>query len=683
MKFCLFTLSLVAAVLTSQATDAWWEDEASTPLKQTVSGADFTATVNWEDGYLEVTGEATCDPSLSVNQSHCYTMALKAARALAYEKLAETVHGVHVSSSNTFQDEVIKDTSLRTTVQGLIKNARIISEETTTMSDGSPLIRVRLGLLINGPKGLSYAIARHLHQEEVTPDLARLRADFERAQEKLRQTEARADRLETLVQQAMEAAEESKRAVQKPTDSGTAREALQRAEAAVRLAEEAKSLAVDVAEAAEEAQNTGNQAKDAVSREEIDEALQAAREAQATADRLARAALVAEQAAEGAREAGAAAGERTQELVQFLGQTKSLTAQVEQARLEADNARQRSEDALARLSQLEPIIQDESTQESVGEALAEARNASREAKRARQEVVELETKMRRLRVFSDSLVTAGLRHNEEGLTQLRRETTALAESLALTKGRQHELEQQASACLAQATEAVEQATAQEQSPESAVLFEEIMTGIGEARELQATVASLEQRALRAEAEAARTTEAILTADSERAAIAKAAQQATQAANAVSALLDSLRTASRRADVVEKTAQATSARIIEMGSDTYTGLIVDASYLGARPAMKPRIYSPDNEEVYGDSKASREIALGNGYVGWADTPETARTKHVKRVGRNPLVVRAVEATGKHKSDLVVSREDALVIERADRAGGFLKECKVAIAIVPTA
>jgi hypothetical protein len=181
----------------------------------------------------------------------------------------------------------------------------------------------------------------------------------------------------------------------------------------------------------------------------------------------------------------------------------------------------------------------------------------------------------------------------------------------------------------------------------------------------------------------RTADAIATSDAERDAIAQAAQEATQATHAVKALLDSLRTASKRAVAVEQAAHAASASVVEMAPEAYTGLIVDASYLGARPAMKPRIYSPDSEEVYGDSKASREVALKNGYVGWADTPETARTKHVKRVGTNPLVIRAVEATGKHNSDLVVSREDALIIERADRAGGFLQECKVAIAIIPTA
>jgi hypothetical protein len=674
---------LVASVLAANATDAWWEDEIATPLKQTAGGADFTATVNWEDGYLEVTGEATCDPSLSVNQSHCYTMALKAARALAYEKLAETVHGVHVSSSNTFQDEVIKNTSLRTTVEGLIKNARIISEEITTMSDGSPLAQVRLGLLINGPKGLCYAIARHLHQEDASPDLAKLRADFERTEDALRKTEARADRLETLVEQAMKAAEESRQVVLKTTDSGTAQEALQRAEAAVRLAEEARSLAVDVAEAAEKTQIAGTHAEDAVSREEIQEAIQAAREAKATADRLARSAEAAEKAAEGAREAGATAGERTQELVQFLEQSKALAAQVEETRTEADAARQRTEDALSRLSQLEPIIHGEPEHESVGDALAAARDAAHEAKTAREQIVALETKMRELSVSRDSLFTVGLQHNEEQLIQLRAETAALAENLASTKERQNQLEQQAATSLEQAARAVEQITTQKQSPELAAVVEEMKAGIAEARELQTTVASLEQRALRAEAEAARTAEAILTADTERATIASAAREATQAAEAVKALLDSLRTASRHAAAVQNAAQATSASIIEIGSESYTGLIVDASYLGARPAMKPRIYSPDSDEVYGDSKASREVALRSGYVGWADTPETARTKHVKRVGSNPLVVRALEATGKHRSDLVVSREDAIVIERADRSAGFLKECKVAIAIVPTA
>ncbi len=675
-------MALAIVLIPVSASGETWEQTSSSPLRQIVKGQDFQTEVNWEDGYLEVTGEATCDPSLSVNQSHCYTMALKAARALAYEKLTETVHGLNVSSSNTFQDEVIANTLLKTSVQGLIRDARIISEETTTMPDGSPLVKVRLGLLIKGPRGLNSAIVQHAHQTDYTPEIAKLRADFERANAQLRESRARADRLETLVQQVTEKLSEQPSTSVRSTEYISDPKALERAEAALRVAEEARKIAAEVARAAEEAQARSDEISEgAASREEIEEALAAANEAKQIAERLAGAAESAERAAAGAREAGVAAGERAQELASFLEQSRSLTAQLKEAREEAQAARQKTEDALSRLSATEAIIV-AGDDGSAAQALELARNASSEARSARQQVVVLEAKVREMRFSADSLAALGLDRNEEALQLIRSETTRLAEDLAETKEHQYELEQQASASLAQATMAVEQVPTVQQSPEFEAMVEQMKQSVQQAQELQAAVAGIEQRAAAAEIEAAKMRETVLAVGVERAEIAQSARQTAEAVSMVRGLLDSIRTVSRTAVVLDQQTRTTSTEVIEVGTAAFTGLIVDASCLQVRPAFKPRVFSPDGQEVYGESKASRKVALDKMYADWCNTPESARAKYKNRVGENPLVVRALDATGKHRSDLIVSREDALLVERADRKSGFLKDCKVAIAILPS-
>ncbi|MCU0611713.1 MAG: hypothetical protein MUE60_08000, partial [Candidatus Eisenbacteria bacterium] len=74
-----FVTGLILVVLAASAA----AQETASPLMDVQQGADYTAKVDWVNGYVEVVGEATCDPTMAVNQGHCYTMALKAARALA------------------------------------------------------------------------------------------------------------------------------------------------------------------------------------------------------------------------------------------------------------------------------------------------------------------------------------------------------------------------------------------------------------------------------------------------------------------------------------------------------------------------------------------------------------------------------------------------------------------------
>jgi hypothetical protein len=68
-------------------------------------------------------------------------------------------------------------------------------------------------------------------------------------------------------------------------------------------------------------------------------------------------------------------------------------------------------------------------------------------------------------------------------------------------------------------------------------------------------------------------------------------------------------------------------------------------------------------------------MEDGVVGYLNDIETA-TEHV-RVAGNPLVVRALEATGPNNCDVVIATADADRIRELARNQVFLAECRVMI------
>lgn len=116
---------------------------------------------------------------------------------------------------------------------------------------------------------------------------------------------------------------------------------------------------------------------------------------------------------------------------------------------------------------------------------------------------------------------------------------------------------------------------------------------------------------------------------------------------------------------------------DTGGGAYTGLLVDASGLGARPAMSPKVLDETGQEVYGSSFVSREYAIQQGMAGYAKSVDQARNN--PRVANNPMVVQAVSATGKAKTNLVVSNEDANRIRQMADTQNFLEKCRVMIVL----
>ena len=113
--------------------------------------------------------------------------------------------------------------------------------------------------------------------------------------------------------------------------------------------------------------------------------------------------------------------------------------------------------------------------------------------------------------------------------------------------------------------------------------------------------------------------------------------------------------------------------VNAGAGGYTGLVILAKGLNVMPAMAPKVLDEDGREVYGSSLVSREWALKHGMVGYAKSVAQARKN--ERVKANPLVVRALRASGDARADLVISNEDAQKIRDIAEYQSFLSNCRV--------
>ena len=169
-------LALVSALtprLAAAAAPDWWTQsgpatassslEIVTPCAPAAAAAAdscVAARTNWIDGWLEVRAEATANRRRCLDQAHCFSVAVKTARHLAYEKLAEVIDGLSLEGSSTYGRELMASSELRTVVKALIRGARELRVDQGTYSDGSFFVGVNLGLPLRGPGSLQETTLR-------------------------------------------------------------------------------------------------------------------------------------------------------------------------------------------------------------------------------------------------------------------------------------------------------------------------------------------------------------------------------------------------------------------------------------------------------------------------------------------------------------------------------------------
>ncbi len=112
---------------------------------------------------------------------------------------------------------------------------------------------------------------------------------------------------------------------------------------------------------------------------------------------------------------------------------------------------------------------------------------------------------------------------------------------------------------------------------------------------------------------------------------------------------------------------------------WTGLIIDATGVtDAQPAMVPNILTESGDGIYGEEFVPRESAVKYGVAIYTASVAEARSR-VDRVGTNPLVVRAIRASGLNKADLVISDNDVETLATIADNTDVYENCKVIIAI----
>jgi len=106
---------------------------------------------------------------------------------------------------------------------------------------------------------------------------------------------------------------------------------------------------------------------------------------------------------------------------------------------------------------------------------------------------------------------------------------------------------------------------------------------------------------------------------------------------------------------------------------YTGILVDATGLGSRPALFPQVVTESGDDVFSTDFAEPEQVTQHGLVGYFY--DRTQALIADRIAPNPLIVRALAVTGTNSCDLVISQADAARIHGSRSNLELLSRCRV--------
>ncbi len=119
----------------------------------------------------------------------------------------------------------------------------------------------------------------------------------------------------------------------------------------------------------------------------------------------------------------------------------------------------------------------------------------------------------------------------------------------------------------------------------------------------------------------------------------------------------------------------SALPVPPAADGFSGLIVDARGIGAKPALVPLLLDENGKVVYGPAFISREFAVQHGVCEYERSLEVAARR--ERVASHPLTIKGLRTLQGRECDIVISNVDADRLRDASANLGFLKQCRVII------
>lgn len=89
------------------------------------------------NGQVEITAWGAASMEDSKSRSHAVALALRTARHLAYEQLAEYLRGARTRSQSQYDGDVLQRAALTTQASAVIRGAKILKEEVKELRDGS------------------------------------------------------------------------------------------------------------------------------------------------------------------------------------------------------------------------------------------------------------------------------------------------------------------------------------------------------------------------------------------------------------------------------------------------------------------------------------------------------------------------------------------------------------------
>jgi len=127
------------------------------------------------------------------------------------------------------------------------------------------------------------------------------------------------------------------------------------------------------------------------------------------------------------------------------------------------------------------------------------------------------------------------------------------------------------------------------------------------------------------------------------------------------------------------AEKPSASREEARRKPFTGLVIDCRGIGIQRSMCPKILDESGQEVWGTMNVDPDLVNEKGIAGYYRSVDQA--KSMGRVGKNPLVVKAIGKGGPKAfpSDPIVKQADAARIVAEDATGGFLNRLAVGFVV----
>jgi hypothetical protein len=112
--------------------------------------------------------------------------------------------------------------------------------------------------------------------------------------------------------------------------------------------------------------------------------------------------------------------------------------------------------------------------------------------------------------------------------------------------------------------------------------------------------------------------------------------------------------------------------------SFTGLIVDCTRLGLKPAMLPAVIDEANKQIFGVTTIARSSAVKWGAAAYVNTVDEAKLL-VDRIGAKPLIVKALKAVGRGNADAMISKKDGEQITGNTANVSLLEECRVVFVV----